>query len=380
MNVLDKRLWQARSVDDFLFRLHFNEKDISVRRNALREIAHLTGQAFITPDPKRIWGVDISHWDGLVNLQVTKEYGASFVIIKAMDGTILTKYYKENTAQAIAVGLLHAPYAWLYPDKCVSCEAQARAYHNLIKDVPVSLPPVLDFEWTHFNGQQANPNYTDLRKWLAAFIRLSGVKPILYTAAGYVSLFGAVPADILDMLAGEWVASYGGTVPSMPKGIAKWDVWQFSANGDALKLCPGNQGKRELDLNYMTDEFYQRYGVAQPPPVEPGETMKGKVIKLTNIRQSNTQFSADMGDLLAGDLVEWTEEGTGSDGLVWIKLISATHNGAPVRCSDGNTVTGRYCWAANVEEVNAPPSPVTLKHTIEVYSDGSIKVDGNVIP
>jgi GH25 family lysozyme M1 (1,4-beta-N-acetylmuramidase) len=146
-----------------------------------------------------------------------------------------------------------------------------------------------------------------------------------------------------------WDFPPSGYIPDPSKWGSVW-LWQYSAHG----AVTGIDG--DVDLNWMDPELIEYLGGTTPPPVEPGETMKGKVIKLTNIRQSNTQFSADMGDLLAGDLVEWIEEGTGSDGLVWIKMISATHNGAPVRCSDGNTVAGRYCWAANVEEINPPPA------------------------
>jgi GH25 family lysozyme M1 (1,4-beta-N-acetylmuramidase) len=275
MRLTDRRLYQAKNLEDFRFRLHYRDEDNRTRRGAARETVFYATGTFVPPDTNRIWGVDVSgRWDGLVDFSVTAAYGAKFSISKAVDGTAPTPYWKENNQSAYDAGLLNGSYGWLYPDKHINCTLQAQAYWDLIRDAGLRLPPAVDWEWTKFAGVQANPNYDDLRKWLAAFIRISGIKPILYTAAGYVALFGAVPADILAMLSGVWVASYGGTQPSMPKGITSWDMWQFTANGDALALAPGNQGKRELDLNYMTQDFYDRYAIIEPEV--PGEIIMAR--------------------------------------------------------------------------------------------------------
>jgi GH25 family lysozyme M1 (1,4-beta-N-acetylmuramidase) len=387
VRLTDRRLYQARNLEDFAFRYWLRDEDNQRRRNATREQAGLVvtqqdkqnfvvygSTPFVAPDTNRIWGPDVSDWDGAVNFQTVKDFGADFAIIKAMDGTVPTRYWEVNHQRANDCGLPHGPYAWLYPDNRVNCTLQAKAYYNLIKGAKIQLPPVIDFEWTRYAGVQANPNYTDLRRWVAPFIQASGVKPILYSAAGYMNMFGRMPDDLRAMFAGFHFASYGGTRPIYPIGFTEYDLWQFTASGDALALCPGDRNKKELDLNYMTESFFNKY-VRAIPPTEPqtGETMKGKVLKFTNIRAQNTQYSTDVGDLLTGDLVEWTEEVSGSDGLTWIKLISATHNGAPVRCSDGGTVAGRYCWANNVEEIVTPPAQ-ELKvpdYLIAHFADGT---------
>jgi GH25 family lysozyme M1 (1,4-beta-N-acetylmuramidase) len=271
MKLTDRRLYRSKSLQDFLFRLDFDENENTRRRTADREITALVGAGFVAPDVNKIFGCDISHWDGNVNLQLFQNFGGKFVIIKGMDGTIPTRYWRENTARAIEARLPNSSYAWLYPDRFVNCTLQAQAFHNLIKDTPHSFPPVIDFEWTRFAGTQANPNYEDLRKWLAAFIRIGGVKPILYSAAGYMNMFGRLPDDIREMLSGYMFASYGGTRPLYPFGFTEYDIWQFTASGDALTLAPGDRNKKELDLNYMTEEFYRRYNgeITTPEPEEP---------------------------------------------------------------------------------------------------------------
>jgi GH25 family lysozyme M1 (1,4-beta-N-acetylmuramidase) len=271
MNLTDSRLYQSANLEDLAFRFHFRDDDNPVRRIANREFNGLLGQGFIAPDTEKIWGVDVSDWDGNVDFEVSREYGASFAIIKAIDGTVPTKYFAANNARAIEAGLLNGAYGWLYPDNRVPCVLQARAYEKLLSGAWVTMPPVMDFEWTRYAGLQANPNYTDLRKWATEFIRIAGEKPILYSAAGYMNMFGKIPADLWDMFSGFWVASYGGL--TLPYGITKWDMHQFTANGDALTLCPGDRDKKELDLNYMTPELYSLLGGGQVSEPQEGNTM-----------------------------------------------------------------------------------------------------------
>jgi GH25 family lysozyme M1 (1,4-beta-N-acetylmuramidase) len=271
MNLTDSRLYQSANLEDLAFRFHFRDDDNPVRRIANREFNGLLGQGFIAPDTEKIWGVDVSDWDGNVDFEVSREYGASFAIIKAIDGTVPTKYFAANNARAIEAGLLNGAYGWLYPDNRVPCVLQARAYEKLLSGAWVTMPPVMDFEWTRYAGLQANPNYTDLRKWATEFIRIAGEKPILYSAAGYMNMFGKIPADLWDMFSGFWAASYGGL--TLPYGITKWDMHQFTANGDALTLCPGDRDKKELDLNYMTPEFYSLLGGGQVSEPQEGNTM-----------------------------------------------------------------------------------------------------------
>jgi GH25 family lysozyme M1 (1,4-beta-N-acetylmuramidase) len=338
---------------------------------------------FIVPDNARVWGIDISgRWDGNVDFSATKRAGATFVIIKCIDGTVPTRLWRENRIRAFTAGLFVGEYAWLYRDANVPCKDQARATWELIKNEPKQIPVCIDFEWTRFMGTPANPNYSDLDKWATEFTRLSGYKPGFYSAAGYMNDLGAMPLSLRSKFSHIWIANYDVPKPTMPKGFTPdaWQFWQFAATGEAAVIAPNDTGKQETDLNYWNGDLatFQKYfglGETNPEPSpEPGEIMKGKVIKLTNIRAQNTQFSTDMGDLLAGDLVEWIEETTGADGLVWIKLIAATHNGAPVKCSDGADVRGRYCWANNVEEINPPaPEPVYPAFIVAHYADGTQK-------
>jgi len=244
-------------------------------------IAHLAGLKFqeqaavlslVEPDPSKVWLIDISHWDGNVALSVTKSKGAAGVFIKGVDGTIRTKFFPENRQRAVDAKLPHAPYGWLYRDVNVSCVSQARAYTDLVNQYPPELLPVIDFEWTNYGGQSANPNYEDLRKWATEWLRLGNPKAIMYSAAGYMNGFGKIPSDIKAMFADIWIANYGVSAPTMPLGYVanEWEFWQFTASGSAVIYAPNDNGKKELDLNYFNgthEQFAAKYGTNGGTPM-----------------------------------------------------------------------------------------------------------------
>lgn len=248
-------------------------------------------QSFAVPSGGRVFGIDVSPiWDGLVDMQAVKASGASFVCIKVCDGTIESKGWVENATRAALAGLIYGYYCWLYPDSKVSCKAQAAAVWNLIKADPGNIPITVDFEWTKFLGQQANPNYTDLEKFVDEFTRLSGIRPGLYTAAGYMNQFGTMPARLRLKLDFTWIANYGVLAPQMPLGfVAKaWDFWQFGS-GDASIYGPNNAGKLETDLDYWNGSLpslmdFANISEAPPQTGEPMEqviqgTAKGTVTR-----------------------------------------------------------------------------------------------------
>jgi GH25 family lysozyme M1 (1,4-beta-N-acetylmuramidase) len=304
---------------------------------------------------------DVSFYQGVIDFAKMRAQ-TDALVIRAGQNLWKDSQFDNNWREAKSHGIKRGSY-YFYDDR-VSPGKQAELWASLLRDDYPEMELWADWENSYGGAYKGLPNVVAFMQRVEQL--LPGVKIGLYTgyfffrensnAIANASQYAYLKTKSL------WLAWYTFDAAQVliPNPWTSLFMWQFGTPSEGLRY--GVQ-TAEIDMNWlnMTEaDFQRRYGVVTPPPVEPGETMKGKVIKLTNIRQSNTQFSADMGDLLAGDLVEWTEEGTGSDGLVWIKLISATHNGAPVRCSDGNTVTGRYCWAANVEEINAPPPAETF--------------------
>ena len=97
-----------------------------------------------------------------------------------------------------------------------------------------------------------------------------------------------------------------------------------------------------------------------------------------NIRPSAGTAQASLGKLKQYDLIEASEEVNG-----WWKLTSIKRGGQQI------PLPASVCWAYEglkngyIRNLSMPaPDPtVTLKHTINVYSDGSIQVDnGAIVP
>lgn len=275
MNAGDRSrlLLEAQTPQDLLFRLRYNPEDNTHDGNLREHGVRFTAVTeYIVPDFTRIFGKDTSHWDGNINQVASKAAGVRFMWAKAMDGTVPTKNWVVNKTRAREAGMLEGPYHWLYPDKLLSCKLQATTLHNLMQSQPKSdLPLMEDWEWTKWAGQAANPNMADLELFVDHWLNLGNRKPILYTAFGYSSLFGAMPQRLRDKFAGVCVASYGGTTPSMPLGWSVWDFWQFTAHAEAMRFSPNDAGKLNLDLIYARDaQTLQRLsGVIEPEPEEP---------------------------------------------------------------------------------------------------------------
>src|SRR6185503_7227817 len=335
----DERAWlllESKTLQDLLFRSRYDPQENSHEEN-LRE----HGERFITteytvPDFTRIFGKDTSHWDGNVDQAASKAAGVRFAWAKAMDGTIPSKYFKENKARAREAGLPEGPYHWLYPNSLLSCKLQADTLHNYLQSLPKSdLPLMEDWEWTRWNGQPANPNMTDLEIFVDRWLYLGNRKPVLYTARGYSSLFGAMPKSLREKFEGVCVASYGGTSPSMPLGWPEWILWQFTAHAEAARFSPNDSNKLNLDLIYVRDaqtlvklagSIIEPEPDPEPPTEEPMPTLIGEVIATElNIRPvANTTLPA-IGKVKKYDLA-WASEVVNG----WWKLTKIARAGVDV--------------------------------------------------
>jgi lysozyme len=282
MNILDKRLYQAHSLDDFMFRLGFSDDEngryVNRRRQELyvgtthKQYSALI-QGYTVPSGLYILGLDDSHWGGVLDFSKTYQQGMRFCILKCISGTVPTAYWSINRPKAIQAGLIVGEYAWLYPDNKVRCRTQAQATWDLIKSQPKQIPVTIDHEWTKWGGVAANPTWEDLDLWVTEFIRLSGYKPIYYSAAGYANMFGPMPVALRNKFCAFWFANYGVTSPTMPLGFTHWDFWQFTSSLEQALYAPSSLNKKELDGNYWAgslEQLQQLANVSAPvPPTGP---------------------------------------------------------------------------------------------------------------
>jgi lysozyme len=313
-----------------------------------------------------------------IDFEKMKAAGASFVIIKAGQRDYADPDFLYNWREAKRVGIPRGSY-WFY-DSREDPKKQAEKWWSLLESDPGELVHALDLE-ENYNGPWRDWSYW--YDFLYRFQTLSGLVnqylPI-YTGFYYWTEHAPTNAASRDWFKRYplWLANYNPQAEvRVPAPWTECLLWQYGTPVVGIRY---GAESLEIDMNLFNgnlETFNAYFGLTEtlpPSDEEPtGETMQGKVLKLTNVRALKTQFSSDMGDLLAGDIVQWSEEGTGTDGLVWMTLTSATRNGVPVLCTDGNTVAGRYCWANNVEEIVPPvtPPPAELPNRIGLTLDGT---------
>lgn len=219
-------------------------------------------------DKTRVWGIDLSHWSGVCDLKKAKDYGVSFVILKAMDGVNPTKYFKENYKQSIDAGLLVGSYQWLY--KTISQDSQAKAYYNLVKDYPCQITETVDFETT----ASGNSTFNELYNMMVRLEDLTQRKSMVYTGVSYWNVNGSQNSSFFAQR-DLWLANYKVSTPTLIKPWGEnWKIWQFT---DRLQgSLMGVSGESMVDGNYWhstLEELYAWCGLSIdstiPIPVEP---------------------------------------------------------------------------------------------------------------
>lgn len=282
MNLLNKQYWQNNLI-------HGENRR---KENRAEFFAGLTFEQRATmmnlsmPDPKRIWGIDISHWNlPPVDLKrMVQEYSLDFVIIKGCDGSLNSRHYAEHVASAIDAGIPFGMYVWLYSGRNVNIDSQVNAWYARYK---IDTPPMglfIDAETTRYGGVVSNPNAADLRsahdKWKA----ISGTRATTYTAKFFADTY----LKGFDWLREElWIANYGVSIPALPASARGFAIHQFTATLDGKKLDP--KGNFELDGNYYFDEtgFRAKYGGEDaPPPPMSLRTMIVSILDLEGKRYS----------------------------------------------------------------------------------------------
>lgn len=220
---------------------------------------------FDRPDPNRVWGVDTSHWTGVVDWQQAKERGCAFAIIKYMDGTFPTRFARENYRGAVDAGVLVGSYQWLRKASEVSPGRQAREYLAMLRDMPVNLPPAVDFEWSPA-GKKFNVNTSDLYGFVIPFEDGYGSLSMVYTAIGYWSQYGS--KDPFWAARYSWQARYGGNpLLMLPWLNTKIHQWTEKMDGEWMGIPP--DGEKGADGNYWLGTLAELYAFCKLPPVTP---------------------------------------------------------------------------------------------------------------
>ncbi|MBN6186393.1 glycoside hydrolase [Aneurinibacillus sp. BA2021] len=95
----------------------------------------------------QIKGIDVSHWNGVVDWKKVAADGVKFVFLKASEGTsYVDKTFKTNAARANAAGIHVGAYHYAKFGSVAEAKAEVQHFLRTVSGVKITYPLVLDLE------------------------------------------------------------------------------------------------------------------------------------------------------------------------------------------------------------------------------------------
>ena len=262
--------------------------------------------------------IDVSHWTTHIE-QFNKDKFAEYVekrklvglIFKLSDSWGAGNLFYDDCAEfwyniAQEFNLLTTGYHWLQPT--VDPLVAWKFHDNWIKDHPLTLPNVADFE------EPSVINATDYLWRLKTFLDASGKDSIIYTAKYYIDKMKSLIArDYWGQKIGWmsaynlWFAWYSRYYPTKTaSNIYPWSDfvgWQYSSSadypyyqdGDDLDGTEWGVTSKGGDVNWFSKSFLDKYRVDSGSPVLPPEEPEEPESSLTYIANMNMKVREGAG-------------------------------------------------------------------------------------
>ncbi len=204
------------------------------------EIPALTSEATVCPGSTKVYGIDVSEFQGSINWSKVKAAGKDFALIRVSDGTgHLDPDFTNNWKNAKAAGLVVGAYQFFEPAENPTSQADLLVSHlTSVGYGAGDLPPVIDVEVT--GGASHATIIANVNTWLQRVMSRTGRLPSLYTSPGYWSGIGSPTPSPLPYM---WVANWGVSCPSLPSPWGRLRFWQYSDTGSVS----GISGNVDLD-------------------------------------------------------------------------------------------------------------------------------------
>ena len=182
-------------------------------------------------------GIDVSHYQGIINWTEVAGQSYRFTFAKATEGTTyVDATYPVNRAGAEGMGLRFGAYHFGRPGGSgasgIASNAIAQADHFVQIAAPQSgeLPPVLDLEVT------GGLTPTNLATWAAAYMdevkALTGVSGFIYASPDFwkknLSNTASFALGGYRLWVAHWTANASPSVPASNWGGLGWTFWQWT--------------------------------------------------------------------------------------------------------------------------------------------------------
>lgn len=330
---------------------------------------------------------DVSFWQADIDF-VKMNQLLDGVIIRAGQRNWVDVRWNENWQKARTAGIPRGSY-WFY-DSRETPKRQAQIWSSLLAGDQGELVHAADFEESYGGAYSKPIHFQEFLNWFQDFTLLPDDRLAIYT--GYYYWIGRVPnGDPFFRRFPLWLAWYG--YMDAVRVPAPWRaedllLWQYTSSGDGLLY---GVSSKEIDLNWFCcDKTYyiRRFHLdgstpttpIPPPPNNGGTGMyKGVTTQVAKIWKEPGKSQIDQlpankivrGDAPVGDYVYLHEPVKGYTKKVWLKDYKP----------ETTTPTNPPPPPPPPPDPDPDPTPtVTLKHVIDVFSDGSIRIDGHPYP
>ena len=188
-------------------------------------------------------GIDVSHWQGVIDWLSVKESGIEFAILKAGgsdDGFYTDSTFEQNYKEVKAVGLPVGAYYYV-GENCTSRAdgiADAKRFLEIIKGKSFEYPVYIDLEDT---APAAKAGATEACIGFCETMEAEGYYCGIYASdvSGFAERLDITKLQKFD----KWVARYG----SKPQYVKTYGMWQYSSTG----TVSGISGGVDMDESYM---------------------------------------------------------------------------------------------------------------------------------
>ncbi|MCD6498919.1 MAG: hypothetical protein J7M25_11560 [Deltaproteobacteria bacterium] len=211
----------------------------------------------VCADGDVLYGIDVSHWQGVVDWDRVAADGVTFAFMRVSDGTrVLDSQFSRNWSETRRVGIIRGAYQFFRPKQ--DPEGQADVLIDALGGTvtPGDLPPVIDVEVS--DGLSRSTVTTRIQRWVDRVESRLHVAPIVYTSPGLWSSISG--SDDFENLA-LWVAHYRVTCPRMPWPWTQWAFHQYSdresVNGISGKVDGDKFNGTLADLQALTGASFE---------------------------------------------------------------------------------------------------------------------------
>ena len=200
-----------------------------------------------------IRGVDVSHYQGVIEWEQLSDEDISFAYIKATEGSqYKDEQFDRNWIEARETRLRIGAYHFFSLDS--PGITQARNFCNTVVAVEDMLPPVVDVEPYGYYKESGRFDkermVSELGEYLDFVTSYYSIKPVIYTTEEWLPVLQEA-FDDYDF----WIRDVYGK----PDRSLKWTFWQYS-NRQVLSGYSGTERYIDMNVFYGDEAEFYAYG------------------------------------------------------------------------------------------------------------------------